>query len=216
MKQLEEKYDPLTEIVIQGYCKSLAWGCRGFLTPMLQGGSGYLISRFGTQQLASTSEYLIVHGHDCEDQFLAEVLRGMGFSGRAMTSAMFLGATIKRRDRRLFLGKAYQYSQPVLRIVQSGTRAGFFSRQYVTSYFSSDWPRVRRGYQAVSINLVSCAADRPESEGDFSLDCSITIVLSVRQMSKKGMTSKSIVYRQFDSDHEMEIAASSGCPLQPT
>jgi hypothetical protein len=99
-------------------------------------------------------------GHDCEDQFLAEVLRGMGISGQAMTSAMFLGAAIKRRDRRLFLEKAYQYSQPVLRIVQSGTRAGERKSQHVTLYFSSDWPRVRRGYQAVRINLVSCAADR--------------------------------------------------------
>jgi hypothetical protein len=84
----------------------------------------------------------------------------MGISGRAMTNAMFLGAAIKWRDRRLFLGKAYQYSQPVLGIVQWGTRAGKRKSQQVTSYFSSDWPRVQRGCQAVSINLVSCAADR--------------------------------------------------------
>jgi hypothetical protein len=45
MKQLRENHDPLTEFVAQGNCEYPVIGRRLLRTPMLQGGSGYLISR---------------------------------------------------------------------------------------------------------------------------------------------------------------------------
>jgi hypothetical protein len=88
--ELGEHRDPTREAIYAGNCINVERG--PVRRPFLQGGSGYLMSRFGCQQLAGQSKVLMLHSDFEEDQSIGEVLGvTLGVNPRDMTSSHFLG-----------------------------------------------------------------------------------------------------------------------------
>jgi hypothetical protein len=112
IKQLEENHDPLTEFVVQGNCEYPAIGRRLLRASMLQGGSGYLISRFGTRQLASRSENLIAHGHVMRIIFWLRFCAAWEFREKPWQVVCFLEQTLSGEIEGFFWERHIRHCQP--------------------------------------------------------------------------------------------------------
>jgi hypothetical protein len=103
---LEERYNPLREFVAKGNC--MTGTSYGQEIPFLQGGAGYLLSRFACHQLLPWAKYVQLTGVKEEDAHFGDFLRTeMNVSGPDMTSSAFLGYTIHPPGQRALIKKNF-------------------------------------------------------------------------------------------------------------
>jgi hypothetical protein len=103
---MEERSNPLREFVAKGNC--MTGTSYGQEIPFLQGGAGYLLSRFACQQLLPWAKYVQLTGMKEEDAHFGDFLRTeMHVSGPNMTSSAFVGYTIKPSDQRALIKKNF-------------------------------------------------------------------------------------------------------------
>jgi hypothetical protein len=103
---MEERHRPLCEFVAKGNC--MTGTSYGEEIPFLQGGAGYLLSRFACRQLLPWAKYVQLTGVKEEDAHFGDFLRTeMNISGPDMTSSAFIGYTIRPSEQRALIKKNF-------------------------------------------------------------------------------------------------------------
>jgi len=120
--ELNSRYNPATEFVAQGNCIVGTWDrpVQGYM----QGGSGYLLSRYACEILSRLAEKFMLFGSGDEDRDFGDFLRErLNVTGSEMTSDRFLGYTLDSELRASLISKRYE-EIPVCRSVLSEGNPG--------------------------------------------------------------------------------------------
>jgi hypothetical protein len=97
MQEMEQKYDPLTEIVIQGDCVT-----NGAFYP--QGGGGVLFSRRAIEELKPLGHFSIWGVREaCPDQRLGRLMGRLNIPRDRCSNSAFLGQPLEDDDRQRIL-----------------------------------------------------------------------------------------------------------------
>jgi hypothetical protein len=92
MRELDRRYDPLTDVVLRGDCVA-----PGF--PYLQGGSGYILSRRALEVLVPYARYSIWgFWEDHDDQRLGHVMGRLRIHAYPCGSSAFIGIRVRDED----------------------------------------------------------------------------------------------------------------------
>jgi hypothetical protein len=100
LDRLESRYDPLNEVVFLGNCIPAGRPSRSFL----QGGSGYLLSRFSASRIAPLAAEAFRQLNETDDILTAWLLDQVGFGAGNATSPAFCGHFFKFQEYRLDRG----------------------------------------------------------------------------------------------------------------
>jgi hypothetical protein len=92
MRELDRRYDPLTDVVLRGDCI-----VSGF--PFLQGGAGYIVSRRALEVLVPYANYSIwAFWEDHDDKRLGHVMWDSGIRASECGSSAFTGMPLPEAD----------------------------------------------------------------------------------------------------------------------